>query len=80
MCKTRKVKRLKRLFGIKKACRAKRGGLTRAELRKKNNREYLEKLRRSEEQIARGEVITVTMEQLRFLEKLDFSHVYPKIV
>ncbi|MBR0044686.1 MAG: hypothetical protein IJP56_07600 [Synergistaceae bacterium] len=80
MCRTRKVKRLKRLFGIKKARRAKRGGLTRAELRKKNNREYLEKLRRSEEQIARGEVITVTMEQLRFLEKLDFSHVYPKIV
>ena len=35
MCRTRKVKRLKRLFGIKKACRAKRGGLTRAELRKK---------------------------------------------
>ena len=75
MCKTRKVKRLKRLFGIKKACRIKRGGLTRAELRAKHNREYLAMLDESIAQIERGEVISVTMEQLRFLETLDFSHV-----
>ncbi|MBR0097328.1 MAG: hypothetical protein IJP88_09105 [Synergistaceae bacterium] len=63
MCRTRKVKRLKRLFGIKKARRAKRGGLTRAELREKNNREYLAMLDESIAQIERGEVISFTNEE-----------------
>lgn len=66
------IQRLKRKAADRKPHRAKYCSLTASRLRSKHNREYLEKLRRSEEQIERGEVIRFTNEEFNlFCEVLE---------